>query len=202
MTIETYFAYAVALGVFAASPGPGVFATIAHAMTRGAAPAFALLTGLITADVIYLAAAAYGLGVAAKQMGDFFVVFRIIGAGYLIWLGWKSWTQQYTIDPDNPLPRKRRSFLGGFAISLSNPKVMVFYLAFLPTFIDLKQIGHTDVAVFAVLTALISYIVLGVYIFGARSLATTFEKPSIRRRFDRAAGAMLIGAGVAVAARN
>lgn len=207
MSLETLLAYAIASAIFAASPGPGVFATIAQAMSRGTGPAFALLTGLILGDLVYLAGAAYGLGVAAQQMGDLFFVVRLLGAGYLIWLGYRSWTQHYDLGPDEigegrPVPRKSRSLAGGFAISISNPKVVVFYLAFLPTFIDLKTVGHVEIALLAGLTALMSYLVLGVYIWGARVLAVAFERPNVRRRFDRVAGAMLMGAGVAVAVRS
>lgn len=202
MTAETLIAYSIALSLFAATPGPGVFATIGQAMSRGTAPALALLSGLIAADIIYLVAAAFGLGIMAQHMGKLFMVIKFVGAAYLIWLGWISWTRQYSPTANDTEYPRGRSFLAGFAVSLSNPKVMVFYLAFLPTFVDLSTVQPLDIAILASLTAILSYVILGFYIAGARSLATSLKKPSVRRYFDRVAGSFLIGSGLFVAARN
>lgn len=94
MSIETIIAYAFAMGLLAATPGPGVFATVAQAVTKGTAPAYAMLTGLIVSDIIYLVAAATGLGLLAQQFGEAFTLLRYAGAAYLIWLGWTSWSAQ------------------------------------------------------------------------------------------------------------
>lgn len=202
MSIETIIAYALAMGVLAATPGPGVFATIAQAITKGAAPAFAMLTGLVVADIIYLVAAATGLGLLAQQFGEAFVVMRYVGAAYLIWLGWTSWTGPKTMDEQSRATAKSRSFIAGFLISLSNPKVIVFYLAFLPTFVDLQAIQASDVGILAAITAVLSYIILGGYIYGARRVGHSLKQPTMKKRFDRAAGTLLIGTGLFVAARN
>ncbi len=202
MSIETIIAYALAMGVLAATPGPGVFATIAQAITKGAAPAFAMLTGLVVADIIYLVAAATGLGLLAQQFGEAFVVMRYVGAAYLIWLGWTSWTGSKTMDEQPRATAKSRSFIAGFLISLSNPKVIVFYLAFLPTFVDLQAIQASDVGILAAITAVLSYVILGGYIYGARRVGHSLKQPTMKKRFDRAAGTLLIGTGIFVAARN
>lgn len=199
MPVETLIAYIVASAIFAAVPGPGVLATVGQAVSRGTAPAFALLSGLIVGDFVYLVAAAFGLGFIAQQFNEIFTVFRFIGAGYLIWLGWTSWRQAgHTGEPSSVIT-KSRTFLGGLFISLSNPKVMVFYLAFLPTFVDMTTLGIKQVAMLGSLNVAISYIVIGAYILAARSVAKTFNKPIIQQRFNRVAGGMLITAGVAVA---
>lgn len=202
MSIETIVAYAIAMGLLAATPGPGVLATVAQAITKGAAPAFAMLTGLVVADILYLVAAATGLGLLAQQFGDAFVVMRYVGAAYLIWLGWTSWTGPKTIEQQPQPAAKSKSFIAGFLISLSNPKVIVFYLAFLPTFVDLQAIQAADVGILAFITAALSYIILGGYIYGARRVGHSLKQPTMKKRFDRAAGSLLIGTGIFVAARN
>lgn len=202
MSIETIVAYAFAMGLLAATPGPGVFATIAQAVTKGTAPAYAMLTGLIVSDIIYLVAAATGLGLLAQQFGEAFTLLRYVGAAYLIWLGCTSWTAPKMIDQKAASPARARSFIAGFLISLSNPKVIVFYLAFLPTFVDLQAINATDVGIMAFITATLSYIILGSYIYGARRVGQSLRQPTIKKRFDRAAGTLLIGTGIFVAARN
>lgn len=202
MGIETIIAYIIAMGLLAATPGPGVFATVAQAVTKGVGPAFAMLTGLVVADIIYLVAAATGLGLLAQQFGEAFTLLRYIGAAYLIWLGWTSWTAPKNMAQKPKAAAKSRSFIAGFLISLSNPKVIVFYLAFLPTFVDLQAIQEADVGILALITAVLSYIILGSYIYGARHVGQSLIQPAMKKRFDRAAGTMLIGTGIFVAARN
>jgi len=200
--IETLVAYIVASAIFAAVPGPGVLATIGQAVSRGAAPAFSLLTGLIVGDFTYLVAAAFGLGFVAQQYSEIFTVFRFIGAVYLVWLGWNSWRQSVGTAPQPAATKNGRTLLGGLIICLSNPKVMVFYLAFLPTFIDMKTVGISQVALLGSLNVIISYLVIGSYILAARSVAKTFKKPIVQQRFNRVAGGMLVTAGVAVALQS
>lgn len=201
MSIETIIAYSIAITMFAASPGPGVFAVIAQSIARGTAPAFALLTGIIFGDIAYLVAAAAGLGLLAAKMGTMFVLIKYMGAAYLIWLGWQAWHHKADI-ANSPAKATKRSLVGGFAISISNPKVMVFYFAFLPPFLDLTTITITDIALLASITTLVSYVVLGVYILGAAKLRTVITKPRPQKWLARFSGTVMAGAGVLVATRN
>lgn len=202
MPIETIIAYIVASAIFAAVPGPGVLATVGQAVSRGVRPAFALLSGLIIGDFAYLVAAAFGLGFIAQQFNEIFSAIRFVGAAYLIWLGWSSWRRPVETAQEVTGVNNSRTLLGGLIISLSNPKVMVFYLAFLPTFVDMKAIGLSQVLLLGSLNVIVSYVVIGTYIAAARSVAKSFEKPAIKRRFNRVAGGMLITAGVAVAVQR
>ena len=199
MPIETIIAYIIASAIFAAVPGPGVLATIGQAVSRGATPAFSLLTGLIIGDFVYLIAAAFGLGFIAQQYSGIFTAIRFIGAAYLIWLGWKSWRQAAGVEHLPAKLKHSRTLLGGLVISISNPKVIVFYLAFLPTFIDMETVGAAQVALLGFLNVIVSYLVIGPYIYAARSVAKSFKKSTIQKRFNRVAGGMLVTAGVAVA---
>jgi len=201
MTIETIIAYTLAISLFASVPGPGVFAVVAQAIARGPLPAFIMLTGIIIGDIAYLVAAAAGLGLLAAQMGSLFVAVKYIGGAYLIWLGWKNWHSHSATTEKKPVSTKL-SLLGGFAISLSNPKVMVFYFAFLPTFMDVTLITATDIALLASLTTIVSYVVLGGYIFGANKLRSAVTKPGPKKWFGRFSGTVMAGAGVLVATRN
>ena len=201
MSIETAIAYALAMGLFAASPGPGVFAVVSQAVARGAGPAFVMLTGIIIGDITFLIAAAAGLGILAEKLGTFFAIIKYVGAAYLIWLGWQAWRIQGTADPASNTPT-RFSLLGGFSISISNPKVMVFYLAFLPSFLDLTTITAADIGLLASITTVNTYLILGIYIVGASKLRQTISRPRPQKWFNRLSGAVMASAGVLVAARN
>ncbi len=207
MSIETIITYCLAMMLFAAAPGPGVFAVISQSLTRGMAPAFAMLTGIIVGDIAYLLAAAAGLGLIAKQMGALFIIVKFIGGAYLIWLAWQSWHTKIVnpsskSKPDTPKKPNKFSLLGGFAISISNPKVIVFYLAFLPPFIDLSTATTGDLALLGVITAVVLYFVMGAYILGAAKLRRTISKPTPQKWFNRISATMMAGAGIIVATRN
>jgi len=201
MTLETIIAYTLAISLFASVPGPGVFAVVAQAIARGITPAFILLTGIIVGDIAYLIAAAAGLGLLAEQMGTLFGIVKYIGGAYLVWLGWKNWHSR-PLSEDSKKPSGKLSLFGGFAISLSNPKVMVFYFAFLPTFMDVTSITATDIALLASITTGVSFAVLGTYIFGAGKLRRAVTKPGPQKWFSRFSGTVMAGAGVLVATRS
>ena len=91
MTLEGALTFFIAIFVFGITPGPGVFAIMARALVNGAGSCFMLALGMAISDILYLIAACLGLAVIATQWGDLFTIIRIIGAAYLIYLGWKTW---------------------------------------------------------------------------------------------------------------
>ncbi len=202
MSFETSIAFIIAMAIFAGSPGPGTFAVFAHAMSRGKISAFALLTGITLGDIIYLVGAVYGLGVLATELGSVFTFIRYAGAAYLIWMGYQAWTSNDAADNVSTNNKKGKAIFAGFTISISNPKVMIFYLAFLPTFIDLKTVTHTDIAILAIITITVIYAVLGSYILAANKLRNKLNQPRAKRWFNRITGGLLFSAGLAVAARG
>lgn len=204
MSGETILAYALAMALFAAVPGPGVFAVVAQAMARGTFAAFALLTGIILGDIAFLLAAATGLGLLAAQLGELFLIVKLAGAAYLVWLGWQSWKAgtQPAATPETKDSSRKWSLMGGFAISISNPKVMIFYLAFLPPFLDLTTATAADIALLASITTAVTYVVLGFYILSAAKLRSTIAQPRAQKWLNRFSGTVMAGAGILVAARN
>lgn len=202
MSLETIAAYALATVIFGLTPGPGVFAVIAQSITRGLGPAFLMLLGILAGDFIYLIAALTGLGVLAKSLGSLFVVIKLCGAAYLLYLAWKSWTTPIN-RPEKPEKKaKAGSLLAGLTISVSNPKVIVFYLAFLPTFFDLQALTGTDLVAITAVTIGVLFLVMAGYVLGAVKLRQTISKPRPQKWFQRISGTLMAGAGVMLAARS
>lgn len=204
MTIESAIAFAAAMLVLAASPGPGVFAATAQALAGGFRSAAGVIAGIVAGDLIFLMLAVFGMSALANALGGLFVVVKIAGGAYLIVMGIRLWTAR----PDPPDPDAavagrgvRRRFLGGLFITLSNPKVIVFYCGFLPTFMDLTRLTATDVAIAAGVVAAVLSAVLGLYAYGAARARRLFAGKSATRRFNRTAGTVLIGTGVVIASR-
>lgn len=202
MTLESMLAFAVAMAIFSATPGAGCFALIAHSISRGAPAAFLLLTGILLGDIVYIVAAALGLGVLAAQMGEVFYIVKLIGAAYLVYLGWKAWTDPIDIAPEELKELDQKSLWAGFLVSIGNPKVMIFYLAFLPTFVDLTAITTTDVLIVCLITIVITYIIEGSYIMVARKMSSRLRSYKARKAFNRVSGGLLMGAGTAIGLRS
>ncbi len=139
MTLLSMTLLAGALFVLAATPGPGVLATVARAMASGFLPASQVVLGIVLGDVVFVLLAIFGLGALASLLGDLFIVVKIGGAAYLIWLGVKLWRSPADVDqPQQTVATSGVSnWLSGLLITLANPKVILFYLGLLPTFIDL-----------------------------------------------------------------
>ena len=208
MTIESSIAYFVAVIIFAITPGPGVFAVIARSLVLGWRNCLAMLVGISLSDVIYLLFACYGLSFIAEYFNELFTVIRTLGATYLIYLGWKFWTMPVDINALNTHSTPKTSegfmhgFMQGFLISASNPKVMLFYLAFVPGFVDLTSMTTTDITLLSILTFI--GIMLGTFIvaYSAASLSHFLSHERHIRRLNKTAGGMLVGVGVYIASNR
>jgi threonine/homoserine/homoserine lactone efflux protein len=204
MTVGSTVAFIAAVFVLGITPGPAVFATIARALASGLWPAFAFNVGVVVGDLVLMLLAVFGLAAVAQALGEWFVVVKIAGGLYLVWLGWKLWASEPGELRPEPLVAARqfrRNMIGGFVLTLGNPKAIIFYAAFLPTFVDLTRIGLPDIAVLAaVITAVLMTTNMAYGVLAARA-RIFFKSRRAMRNLDRGAGTLMIGAGVAVATR-
>ena len=140
--IASLLAYAAALGLAAAIPGPGVAALVGQSMGRGLKAALFLLAGIILGDVVYLTVAIAGLAAIAKTFASVFLLVKMLGGAYLIYLSVKLWKSTSKATRVETLKERTNlgSFLTGFSVTMGNPKTIVFYLALLPTVLDLTSV--------------------------------------------------------------
>lgn len=204
MTFESTIAFSLAILVLAATPGPGVITSIAHALSRGFRASLYVIAGIVFGDLVFLMFAVFGLSAIAHVFGGLFSVVKVLGGLYLIWLGYRTWM---THSPTMPLAQEiqdaggRRGFLGGLLITLGNPKVILFYAGFLPTFMDLTRLTPCDILVLMGVVAVVLTGVLATYAFSAARARHLLASRSRSRNLDRAAGAVLIGTGAAILSR-
>jgi threonine/homoserine/homoserine lactone efflux protein len=205
MSFESGLSFLIAVFIFGITPGPGVFAILARALIHGARSCLALSVGMIISDIVYLIAACFGLAAIATHYGEVFFVIRILGALYLLYLGYKMWTAPVNFDlanSDQKQLSKRMGFLQGFLISASNPKVILFYIAFLPTFMDLTVLSGADIAIASVLTfiGLLAGLMM-IATFAARA-RIWFQSERAVKGLNRSAGSLMIGAAAYLAGRS
>lgn len=199
MTLTALFAYSLALAIAVAIPGPGVAAIIGKALGSGLRRTLPFIAGLACGDVVFLAMAVLGLAVLAQTFAGVFTVVRYAGVVYLLYLAWRFW--HASIEPaDVQQSRTGGGFgdlLAGFAVTMSNPKTIVFNLALIPTVIDIRAVTLMDFAVLAVLTVVILFMILTPYAYMASRARMMIRRPRALKTLNRvAAGAMASAAGV------
>jgi threonine/homoserine/homoserine lactone efflux protein len=197
--------FTVVLGTAAASPGPAIAAIVARVLARGIGGTTPFIVGLIFGDLAWLTLAVLGLSVVAQTFQAVFLAIKYVGAAYLLWLAYKLWTEPAVAIGEGALPPPGRAAwsraLAGLALSLGNPKTMLFYLALLPTIVDLAAVTATA---FAELFAVTFVVVTGVFVAYALAAARArllFRSARALTWLNRASGTMMAGAAAAVAAR-
>lgn len=194
--------FAAALAIASGSPGPSVAALVARVLTRGPRSVMPFLAAMWIGEAVWLACATFGLAVLAARFQFAFAILKWAGIGYLLFLAWKMW--RAPVDEAAPLPDADsawRLFGAGLAVTLGNPKIMVFYLALLPSLVDL---AHVTVGGWAALTLVMAVVLAAVdltWVIAATHARRLFRSPSGQRLANRVSAGMMAGAAGAMATR-
>jgi threonine/homoserine/homoserine lactone efflux protein len=178
--------------------GPGNSATTLVASTQNAGSFIA------TANTVYFVLSATGIGAILLASYDLFFAIKWLGAAYLVWLGvsafiGKSKTLSVRRGAASPAPG-RRLFFNGFILQMSNPKALLFFTALLPQFIDPKWAIVPQVAILAVTSVVIEFVVQLFYAVLAGRAVLLASQPRYARIAERISGSLLISAGIGMAA--
>lgn len=200
MDLLTILAFSSAMFLLAITPGPGVFATISRGLASGFSHAAILVAGLVLGDIIFLLLAIYGLNAIASILGELFVLVKYLGGAYLIYLGYKILTskeKKTNVDGVKELSWKK-NFMTGLIITLANPKVILFYLGFLPTFMNLQTLTLSDIFIVCLLVILVLGSVMLAYAYSASGAKKLFKSKKAKRNMNLTAGSVMITAGGAL----
>ena len=204
MDLAGLLLFSSALFIAAASPGPGIAAIVARVLGRGPKGAVAFSIGVALGDVVWLSFAILGLAALAQTFHGVFLVIKYLGAAYLLYIAYKLWTAPATareVAAEEKTEHPARLLLGGLALTLGNPKTIVFYLALLPTFLDLTRITMLGYVELALATLAVLAVVFAGYIMLAARARRLFTSPRAIRILNRTTGTVMAGAAAAVAAR-
>jgi len=202
--IHEVMVFAGVFAVSAVAPGADTMLILARSLAGGPRAAAALAAGITIAKLVMLTGAAAGVSAAAATLGTMFVVLKIAGAAYLVWLGIRMWRRRLpaaaplggTSTKVGPV----RAAATGVALGLSNPQAIVFYVALLPAVIT-PGTGAGVYVVLAVVLCVVMAAVSAVYIALGSRARRTANSPTARRRANRVAGSLLVTSGVLVAIR-
>jgi threonine/homoserine/homoserine lactone efflux protein len=198
MSVQLYLAFVAACVALALLPGPMVTLIVANGLRHGTGAALTNILGAQVGLAIVIGIVAIGLATLMATMGYWFDWVRLAGAAYLVWLGIKLIYQPARgIEAGAPPPPPPRGgfFLQGFVVTLSNPKVLVFFGAFIPQFMDMSKDHFSQVALLGVTFMLIGGLTDAIYALLA-GRARLFFSARRTRLVSRVSGGFMIGGGI------
>lgn len=206
MTLESSMAFFLAVLVLGLSPGPAIIACIARGFSSGFRSTLSLNFGIILGDVLYLLFALFGLSEIAQALREFFIVVKIVGGGYLVWLGWQMWTRERDVGSARlvagSVRDNRKGFFGGLFITIGNPQNILFYLGFLPAFLDLDSLDITDSLLVISIQAITLFSVNATYSYVSSRGGSLLRSERAYHIVNKCAGAALAAVGGYVAVRS
>lgn len=202
MGLELWLAFLAASLVVVLIPGPTVTLVVGYALTQGRAAALAMALGVALGDAVAMTLSLAGLGAMLAASATLFTAVKVAGALYLVWLGVKLWRAPVpqagaTTDATNPVVSTGRMFGHAFAVTALNPKTIVFFVAFVPHFIDRSAMYAPQVAILVVTFATLGLINALSYALLASQAGHLLRRPHILRIVNRVGGGVLISAGAA-----
>jgi len=204
--LERYALFCAVMAVFAITPGPANLFAIATGARAGPRAALLGVAGMNAASLVWMAAAAAGLGALALAFPLAFRIISIAGAVYVAWLGaralWAAWLNAAEDDSARRSASAHSAFRNGFAVQLANPKAVVFFTAVLPPFVDPARSALPQLALLGATVIAMDVAVMSAYGLGGGALAAALQRPTTRRLFSLTVGAVLLLAAVLIALRE
>lgn len=205
MSLQTLWLFIIAVFLLSATPGPNMLHVLSRSVELGFKRSTAAMAGCLLGLLTLLTASAVGLGALLHALPGVFDALRIAGAAYLLYLAFKAWrspvddgeTQEEWARPTASWQTVLR---GGFTISISNPKAIVFAAAFLPQFINPAQPQAPQFAVLLAVFTVIEGFWYCVYATGGRAIARHLGRAGVQRAFNRLTGGLFAAFGLSLLA--
>ncbi|MDB4184100.1 LysE family translocator [Alphaproteobacteria bacterium] len=197
MDTYTLISISFAAFIFGITPGPGTLAVLSVSTNQGFKSGIVLSAGEAIGDVMYLSIAILSLGYLAETLDPIMQIVRWGGAGYIIYLGIAQ-IRVNGLDIKNKYKRNSliKTLLVGFVIGGTNPKVIVFYLSFIPLFIDLSSLNlFTGLQLIITIYLSVFFACFVVCVCG-NQLRNMVENPIFSKRLNISTGMMMISVGI------
>ena len=185
------------------APGPDMFYVITRGMAHGSRAGIVSAIGVVCGILVHTTAAAFGLTLLLQTSAFAFLVVKFIGAIYLLYLGIQAWRDKSTfrLQTSASIPKSRALFWQGVLSNVLNPKIAIFFLAFLPQFVD-KGSSHVtlQMAFLGVTFAGFGLCFLLIVGYSSGTIGRwLMDRPRYAQFFQRLAGGILIGLGIRLA---
>ncbi len=202
MSWELWIAFVIASSALLAVPGPTVMLVVSYALGRGRSTGWATVPGVTLGDFTAMTASLLGAGAILATSATLFTVLKYLGACYLIWLGIKLWRADGKLDDLHKTTNGRTRaamFWHSFIVTALNPKGIVFFVAFVPQFIDVTHLVLVQFVVLESTFLVLAAANVAVWAVLAGNLRARFKRPETLKLTNRIGGSFLIGAGLLTA---
>ncbi|MER2508544.1 LysE family translocator [Amaricoccus sp.] len=199
MTIEIWLGFVAASAVLLVIPGPTILLVVSYALGRGWKVAAPVATGVALGDLTAMTLSMLGVGALLAGSAALFTAVKWIGAGYLVFLGIKLWRAGAAFEAEarTEAAAPGRMLAHAWLVTTLNPKSIVFFVAFLPQFLDPARPFWPQMAVFEATFVTLAFANAFGYALLAARARRLAESPRAIRLFNRAGGTALIAAGAA-----
>jgi threonine/homoserine/homoserine lactone efflux protein len=202
LTLSSTIAMFGAMLALAIIPDASTFAVVARSIGSGFVHALVTTIGIIVGDLIFIVLAFYGLSSIAES--SYFVIVKYLGGAYLIWLGIRLWTAK---TKSEEIAKRIESswganFLCGLMITLSDPKAILFYISFLPAFVDLSTATFLDATLIMFMATTAICLTKLTYVCMAYKSGQLFQDPIVISRMNITAACIMICIGILLIVKN
>ena len=204
MTLSALLLYAAVYFAAVATPGPGIAALVARVIAWGLGGVAPFILGFVVGDLIWLTVAATGLALVARTFATLFSVIKIAGAAYLIYVAWglaRTRSAAEASAPPRPSPGAGRTVLGALALTLGNPKVIVFFLSIMPLAVDLARLNLPSFALLALVSSVILSATLFAYALAANQARGWMRSSRAMNIARKTAAGVMAGVALTIVTR-
>jgi len=202
MDLQLWMAFVGATIVLLLIPGPTIVLVLTYALTQGRKVAVASAAGVALGDLVAMTASLLGLGAIVLASASLFTAIKWVGAAYLVWMGWgmiRAAGQVNIGEVDTPALPAARIFRNAAVVTALNPKSIVFFIAFVPQFIDAEAALLPQFGILIATFVGLAFLNALLYALMADRLRGTVRRPAVLAWMTRMGGGVLIAMGLATA---
>ncbi len=203
LPIEGLLAFTLIYTIDSITPGPAVAMVTVRGATMGVRRTTPFIMGLVVGDLFLFAIAAAGLIALAAALGPLFFIMKWIGVGYLLYLAYQMWNAVPVTIPSVPQQGEGlRSFGVATLLPLGNPKAVGFYIALLPTVLDVSALTLLAYVELSIAVVIIWGVALFGYAIAASRAGELLKRPQAQRALNRCSACTMLGVAGAIAIRE
>lgn len=196
LSLHSYLIYCAVYAAVIILPGPGVMAMVARALGSGFRACIPAALGTMVGDWTWMTVSVFGLAGLAQALGQSFLIIKLVGAAYLIFMGWRFWTARVSDMPEVVPVTARQSFFSQLSVTLSNPKAMGFFAAALAQLIDLKHLNYAGYLQLLAATAVLIPTIMLSYAALAHQVRSFLTSRRARKGINKTAAVVIAGSGL------
>jgi len=198
LPFDLWISFTIATIALVALPGPTVMLVVGYALGKGKQTAWATVPGVALGDFVATTLSLLGAGAVLAASAELFTVLKLVGAAYLFWLGFQMWRKPPTFADAKEVTdtsENKKMFLKAFTVTALNPKGIIFFVAFVPQFVDVSQPVFLQFAILEATFLTLAIINVILWAMLANKMRAHIKSQKTQNLVSRISGSCLMGAG-------